>query len=620
VCLIPALEYLLFQRIAIWELRRCYGECRLLVLTFLWSYRPRQRGKFFLEQTFDGLLGKLEGTPHNTVGYPVTNSRCMGDAAKPAGDFDYIIVGAGSAGCVLANRLSADPSTKVLLLEAGGKDNNIWIHVPLGVIFLIGKPKTDWCYETEPEPHCNDRKIPVPRGKLLGGSSSINGMIYVRGQPRDYEVWRQLGNTGWSWDDVLPYFKKSEDHVRGADALHGTGGELHVEEADTGASWEILDAWRDAAAEVGIPKTRDYNAGSYEGSAYFDVTQRHGVRWSTATAFLKPSMNRSNLKVITGAHTERVRVERRRAVGVEYSHGDALHYAAANVEVIVSAGAIGSPQILQLSGVGSATLLRQNGIDVRHDLPGVGENLQDHCHPRQMFKVHNTVTLNEKANSTVARVKMGMQYLFFRTGPLSVGPTTLTAFTRSDPSQEAPNIQYHVWPATFPRIDQPPSPFPGLTASACNLRPSSRGYVRIKSADGRTNPSIRYNYLATSDDQRVAVDCIKLTRRIMAAPAMARFAPEEFLPGLSAQSDSELLEAARGAMSSVFHPVGTCKMGQDPMAVLDERLRVRGLEGLRVVDASVMPNLVSGNTNAPTIMIAEKASDMIKADRQLAKR
>jgi choline dehydrogenase len=431
-------------------------------------------------------------------------------------------------------------------------------------------------------------------------------------------VWRQLGNAGWSWDDVLPYFKKSEDHVRGADDLHGVGGELRVEEARV--SWEILDAWRDAAAQVGIPKTKDYNAGKYEGSAYFDVTQRRGIRWSTATAFLKPANGRPNLKVITGAHTKRVRVEGRRAVGVEFWEGDTLCYAAADAEVILSAGAIGSPQLLQLSGIGPAALLRQHGIDVNIDIPGVGENLQDHVQPRQMFRVSNTVTLNEKANSMISRVMMGLQYIMFRTGPLSLGPATLTAFTRSDPTQELPNIQYHVVPATYPKLDEPPSPFPGFTSAACILRPSSRGYVRLKSGDARTNPSILYNYLATPDDQRVAVDSMKLTRRIASAPALAKFSPVEFSAGAGARTDDELLEAARNTAGTVYHPVGTCKMGQDPMAVVDERLRVRGVAGLRVVDASIMPNLVSGNTNAPTIMIAEKAADLIKADRSTSQR
>jgi choline dehydrogenase len=453
---------------------------------------------------------------------------------------------------------------------------------------------------------------------MLGGSSSINGMVYVRGQPRDYDIWRQLGNAGWSWDDVLPYFKKSEDHFQGGDELHGAGGELRVEEVRD--SWEILDAFSDACEQIGIPKTKDYNAGKYEGSGYFQFTQRRGLRWSTATAFLKPARNRPNLTVVTNAQTSRVQLDGRRASGVEFWQGGVLQSAQPSGEVIVCAGAIGSPQILQASGIGPAALLRQYGIDVRLDLPGVGENLQDHVQPRQMFKVQGTKTLNEKANSFFGRIGMGLEFALQRRGPLAVGPAVMNVFTRSDPSQELPNIQYHVIPATYPKLGEPPSPFPGFTASACNLRPTSRGFVRIKSADARTYPSIRYNYLATVDDQRVAVDSIRLTRRIVAAPALARFGAQEIMPGLHAQTDDEVLAAAREVVSTVYHPVGTCKMGPDNLAVVDERLRVRGIAGLRVADASVMPNLVSGNTNAPTIMIAEKASDMIKADRRLADR
>jgi choline dehydrogenase len=542
----------------------------------------------------------------------------MNGQPQSIGDFDYIIVGAGSAGCVLANRLSADSAVKVLLLEAGGNDNNIWVKVPLGLFYLIGNPRADWCYETEPEPACNGRRIPVPRGRMLGGSSSINGMVYVRGQPRDYDVWRQLGNAGWAWDDVLPYFKRSEDFAFGGDQLHGAGGELRVE--DTRVRWEILDAFRDAAEQVGIPKTNDYNAGNYEGSAYFHVTQRRGMRWSTASAFLKPAMSRSNLRVVTDAQVDHLRLEGQRVVGVAFRLGDEPKTANARREVIVSAGAIGSPQILQLSGIGPGAVLERHGVPVHHDLAGVGENLQDHCQPRQLFRVRNTPSLNEIANSYMQRMRVGLEYILFRTGPMAIGPATLTAFTRSDPSQDTPNIQYHVIPGAYPKLGEPPPSFPGFTAAACNLRPTSRGYVQIKSGDPRVHPAIRYNYLTTPEDQRVAVDSIRLTRRIVRAPAMAKFAPEEFLPGGNAESDADLLAAARETASTVYHPVGTCKMGQDLLAVVDERLRVRGVGGLRVIDASIMPNLVSGNTNAPTIMIAEKGADMIKADARLGER
>ena len=543
----------------------------------------------------------------------------MNAVPQSIGDFDYIIVGAGSAGCVLANRLSADPSMKVLLLEAGGKDNNIWIKVPLGLFYLIGNPRWDWCYETEPEPACNGRRIPVPRGRMLGGSSSINGMVYVRGQPRDYDVWRQLGNAGWSWDDVLPYFKRSEDFaLGGGDQLHGQGGELRVEDARV--RWEILDAFRDAAEQVGIPKTNDYNAGNYEGSAYFHVTQRRGVRWSTASAFLKPAMSRPNLRVVTDAQVDHLCLDGKRVTGVAFRQGDEPRTATARREVIVSAGAIGSPQILQLSGIGPGAVLERHGVAVHHDLAGVGENLQDHCQPRQLFRVRNTPSLNEIANSYMQRMRIGLEYILFRSGPMAIGPATLTAFTRSDPTQDTPNIQYHVIPGAYPKLGEPPPTFPGFTAAACNLRPTSRGYVRIKSGDPQAHPAIRYNYLSTPEDQRVAIDSIRLTRRIVGAPAMAKFAPEEFLPGGNAESDADLLAAARESAGTVYHPVGTCKMGQDLLAVVDERLRVRGVGGLRVIDASIMPNLVSGNTNAPTIMIAEKGADMIKADARVGER
>jgi choline dehydrogenase len=530
--------------------------------------------------------------------------------------FDYIIVGAGSAGCVLANRLSEDPDVNVLLLEAGGRDTNPWIHIPLGVVYVLGNKHLDWCFQTEPEPHCHGRRIPVPRGKVLGGTSSINGSVYVRGRPSDYDTWRQLGNEDWSWQDVLPYFLKSEDFFKGANDAHATGGPLPVEQAR--ARWEILDAWREAAAQAGIAKTEDYNTGAFEGAAYFYVTQRKGMRQSTARAFLHRAAKRPNLTVVTKAEVRRLRLEGRRVTGVEYRLGDVDHYAAAGQEVIVSAGAIGSPHLLQVSGIGPADLLQQIGVEVRHHLPGVGENLQDHAQPRQMFRVKHTRTLNQKANSLLAKAAMGLQYLLFRTGPLSQGPATMTAFARSRPDIPEADVQYHVHPATMSQAWEAPPDFPGFSASACNLRPTSRGYVRARSADIRDQPAILYNYLDTPEDRRIAVDSIKLTRRIVANPALARFEPQEITEGADARTDDEILEMARKIITTTYHPAGSCRMGQDPLAVVDARLRVRGLSGLRVVDASIMPTIVSGNTNAPTIMIAEKAADMIKADRRQA--
>ena len=535
-------------------------------------------------------------------------------SSSTLGSFDYIIVGAGSAGCVLANRLSADPGVRVLLLEAGGPDNDFWIPIPLGIFRTIGNPRTDWCFASEPEPGLNGRAVRVPRGKVLGGCSSINGMIHIRGQARDFDHWRALGNRGWGWEDVLPWFKRSEDFLRGADEVHGAGGEWRVEDLRT--RWEILDAFRDAAAQIGIASSEDFNRGDNEGCGYAHVNQTRGVRLNTSRAFLRPAMQRPNLRVVTHAHVKSLSLEGRRAVGVEFAHGGTLGRAGARCEVILAAGAIGSPQLLQLSGIGPGALLRERGVEVRHDLSGVGENLQDHLQVRMVCKVRNTRTINERASSLMGRLGMGLEYFLFKRGPLTMVPPQMCCFTRSNPSHETPNIQYLVMPMSFDAFADGPHPFPAFTAAMCSLRPASRGHVRIKGPDVQTHPAITHNYLASEEDRRTAVESMRIARRIAAAPALARFAPEEFRPGPQARSDADLLEFARDNGNTVFHPVGTCRMGNDAMAVVDDRLRVRGLAGLRVVDASIMPTLTSGNTQAPIIMIAEKACDMIQADRR----
>ncbi|MDE1903932.1 MAG: GMC family oxidoreductase N-terminal domain-containing protein [Alphaproteobacteria bacterium] len=530
------------------------------------------------------------------------------------GNFDYIIVGAGSAGCVLANRLSTDPDISVLLLEAGGDDNYFWIRVPIGYLYTQNNPRTDWCFKTENEAGLNGRALNYPRGRVLGGCSSINGMIYMRGQARDYDGWRQLGNPGWSWDDVLPYFKRSEDNVAGADEFHGQGGEWRVEEMRL--TWEILDAFRDAAAEIGIPKIDDFNRGNNEGCGYFRVNQRRGVRWNTARAFLRPAMNRPNLAIVTGAQASRVRLVGRRAVGVDFVKDGRPRTVEARGEVILASGSIGSPHLLQLSGIGPSALLQQHGIPVVHELGGVGENLQDHLQIRTIYRVANTRTLNERANSLIGRIGMGLEYFLFKRGPLTMAPSQLGCFAKSDPSRETPNLEYHVQPLSLDKFGDPCHGFPAFTASVCNLRPDSRGTVRIKSADPAAHPAIRPNYLAVDSDRRVAAAAIRLTRRIVAAKALARFTPEEFRPGAQLQTDDELAHAAGDIGTTIFHPVGTCKMGADAAAVVDARLAVRGIGGLRVADASIMPTITSGNTNSPTIMIAEKAAEMIRADRR----
>ena len=535
---------------------------------------------------------------------------------RELGNWDYVIVGAGTAGCVLANRLSADPEVTVLLLEAGGKDDWIWIHIPVGYLFCIGNPRTDWCYRTEPEAGLNGRSILYARGKVLGGCSSINAMVYMRGQSRDYDEWKALGNPCWGWEDVLPVFRRSEDYHLGADAAHGAGGEWRVEKQRL--SWEILDAFRDAMAEAGIPKIGDFNRGDNEGSGLFEVNQKRGVRWNASKAFLRPAMRRRNLTVLTNAEALRLRLEGKRSVGVEFSQGGEECFARARVETVLAAGAIGSPQILQLSGVGPPDLLREHGIPVAHESPGVGANLQDHLQLRMAFKVKNVRTLNERANTLAGKISMGLEYLLFRTGPLTMAPSQLGGFTRSDPSQKTANLEYHIQPLSLDKFGDPLHPFPAFTASVANLRPTSRGSVRIKSSDPRAAPAIRPNYLSTEADRRIAAASLRLTRGIARRPALAQYGPEEFLPGEKFQTDEELARVAGDIGTTIFHPVGTCRMGpdSDAAAVVDPRLRVRGIERLRVVDASIMPTITSGNTNSPTLMIAERGSDMIREDRR----
>jgi choline dehydrogenase len=537
--------------------------------------------------------------------------------AENLGPFDYVIVGAGSAGCVLANRLSADPAARVLLLEAGGPDNYFWIWIPVGYLFTINNPRTDWCFKTAPEPGLNGRALNYARGRVLGGCSSINAMIYMRGQQSDYDHWAALGNRGWSWAEVLPHFIRVEDYAHGADELHGAGGELRVEERRV--SWEILDAWRDAAEECGIPKIAEFNRGDNFGNAYFQVNQRRGVRVNMVRAFLRPVQHRPNLTVLTDVHARRVAVERcdggLRATGVEIRRGDGSVAAiTARREVVLATGAIGSPQLLQLSGIGPGALLQAHGIPVVHPLPGVGENLHDHLQIRMMYKVHHVRTLNERANSLVGKALMGLEYVLFKTGPLTMPPSQLGAFAKSDPTQPSANMEWHVQPLSLDKFGDPLHPFPAITPSVCNLRPTSRGAVRITSPDPHAYPAITLNYLATPEDQWVAIAGMRFTRRIMAARPLARFLPEEWQPGPGVQSDAELLHAAGDLGTTIFHPVGTCRMGPDPLAVVDDRLRVHGVGGLRVVDASVMPRITSGNTNAPTVMIAEKGAGIIRAD------
>ncbi|WP_406623532.1 GMC family oxidoreductase [Acidovorax sp. SDU_ACID1] len=548
--------------------------------------------------------------------------------------FDYIIIGGGTAGALLSNRLSADARNRVLLVEAGRKDDYHWIHIPVGYLYCIGNPRTDWLYQTEPDAGLNGRQLRYPRGKTLGGCSSINGMIYMRGQARDYDQWAQItGDDAWRWDNVLPAFRRHEDHWRldrpegvneNFKRLHGSkttggSGEWRVEKQRL--RWDVLDAFAQAAQQAGIPATDDFNGGDNEGVGYFEVNQKAGWRWNTAKAFLRPTCyGRPNFEMWTSAQASRLLIETqadgsRRCTGVQVWTGEEMVTAHAQREVILSAGAVNSPQLLQLSGIGPGALLQHHGIAVVHDLPGVGANLQDHLQIRAVYKVKGVPTLNALAGTLLGKARIGLEYAWKRSGPMSMAPSQLGAFTRSDPDRPHANIQYHVQPLSLEAFGEPLHGFPAFTASVCNLNPTSRGSVQIKSADFKAAPAIAPNYLSTPEDRQVAADSLRVTRRIVAQPALAPYQPEEYKPGPQYQSDEDLARLAGDIATTIFHPVGTTRMGRadDPMAVLDAQMRVRGIQGLRVIDAGAMPTITSGNTNSPTLMMAEKAAEWIRA-------
>jgi len=523
--------------------------------------------------------------------------------------FDFIVVGAGTAGCLLANRLSACGKHSVALIEAGGSDNYHWVHIPVGYLYCMGNKRTDWLYKTTKQRGLNDRELNYPRGKVMGGCSSINGMIYMRGQANDYDQWRQMGNEGWSWDEVLPYFKNMEDSYEGANKFHGAGGEWKVNKQRL--SWDILDSFKEATIEAGIPEIHDFNEGNNFGVSYFKVNQNSGLRWNTVKAFIKPIKNRKNLTIISRCEVNKIILENKKAKGVQVFRNGNLEKIFSNREIILSSGSVGSPKILELSGIGNPDILSKLGIDTYVESKNIGENLQDHLQLRVIYKLENAKTLNQKANSLIGKIAIGLEYALKRTGPMSMAPSQLGIFAMSDKSYETPNLQFHVQPLSLDKFGDPLHNFPGLTASVCNLNPQSRGSVHINSSDHKVAPLINPNYLSAEQDKIVAAQSIKLARKIVSQRAMRKYNPKEYAPGSHFQSDEDLKKVAGDIGTTIFHPVGTCAMGPSKSSVTDSSLRVRGVDGLRVADASIMPTITSGNTNAPTLMIAEKASEMI---------